>query len=880
INIVDDVPVAVADTDSVAAGQFTAEQGNVVTGAGTTSGLAGADTKGADGAAVTGLVAGTGAVTDGSGVGTSVQGQYGTLTINAAGDYSYVRDAGTPGGVSDVFSYLLKDGDGDGRTTTLTINIGDSTPTDQIPAAGGATTTVYEAGLPARGSEPAGSNSAADSEMTSGTISFHSPDGIAAVSLGGHTLSGADQIFADGTKGSLTASYTYDAATGDGSIKYSYTLLDNTAGDNTTASFAVVVTDKDGDSAPAGNLVINIVDDVPTASPATNSGQAVLAQDTNLLITLDVSGSMGDPGAAGMTRLETAKASVMELMEQYDALGNVMVKLVIFSTHAQEVGNTDSWMTIAEAKAALLALTTDSYTNYDAAIADSMAAYSDPGKLTTAGVQNVAYFLSDGKPNRSDGNVNTLTDPSSVSSSSADNGIHGYEETGIWIPFLVANHIKAYALGMGPGAVQSELDPIAYDGRGTGSNMDGKVVSDMNQLTSELLATVVTSPISGLIDGGLPAMLGADGGYMQSITVAGVTYTYNPTANGGNGSITSTGSYTYDSTTKEVTVNTAAGGQIKVDMDGVNGGHYTYTPPSTFTSVVHETFGYALIDGDGDTAASTLAITVDPANGPLVVRDDYVLTNQAAVSGTADHIVIPDWALLANDTGSGSSGQTINAVGSATDGTVSHSGTNSTFTEESSSAHDGGSFVYTTGPVVDTSSVTVDRAQAGESQLDGTFRNEILLGRDGASDTILGNAGDDILIGLGGNDTLIGGIGNDIMSGGTGADTFKWLLNDASVPGTVDHITDFSKAQGDVLDLQDLLQNDNAGNITSLLHFAQDGGNTVLTVVDTNAGASGGDSQTIVFDNTNLFTQFSASDSADLVNKMLASGLLKTDIII
>ncbi|MDD5367407.1 MAG: retention module-containing protein, partial [Gallionellaceae bacterium] len=42
INIVDDVPVAVADTDSVAAGQFTAEQGNVVTGAGTTSGLAGA----------------------------------------------------------------------------------------------------------------------------------------------------------------------------------------------------------------------------------------------------------------------------------------------------------------------------------------------------------------------------------------------------------------------------------------------------------------------------------------------------------------------------------------------------------------------------------------------------------------------------------------------------------------------------------------------------------------------------------------------------------------------------------------------------------------------------------------------------------------------
>ncbi len=54
-------------------------------------------------------------------------------------------------------------------------------------------------------------------------------------------------------------------------ITYSYTLADNTLGDNTTASFAVVVTDTDGDSAPAGNLVINIVDDVPTARADTDS---------------------------------------------------------------------------------------------------------------------------------------------------------------------------------------------------------------------------------------------------------------------------------------------------------------------------------------------------------------------------------------------------------------------------------------------------------------------------------------------------------------------------------------------------------------------------------------------------------------------------------
>src|SRR5262249_19607153 len=161
---------------------------------------------------------------------------------------------------------------------------------------GGTSTTVYESGLPARGLEPAGSDEAANTETTSGTISFTSLDGVSVVSLGGHTLNGSAQTFADGTTGSLTASYTYSAATGQGTISYSYTLLDNTSGDNTNASFAVVVTDADGDSAPAGNLVINIVDDVPTAradTDATAAGQFT-AESGNV-----ISGVGTTSGAAG-----------------------------------------------------------------------------------------------------------------------------------------------------------------------------------------------------------------------------------------------------------------------------------------------------------------------------------------------------------------------------------------------------------------------------------------------------------------------------------------------------------------------------------------------------------------------------------------------------
>ena len=42
-----------------------------------------------------------------------VAGQYGTLTISADGSYRYARTDGSAGGVEDVFTYTLTDGDGD-----------------------------------------------------------------------------------------------------------------------------------------------------------------------------------------------------------------------------------------------------------------------------------------------------------------------------------------------------------------------------------------------------------------------------------------------------------------------------------------------------------------------------------------------------------------------------------------------------------------------------------------------------------------------------------------------------------------------------------------------------------------------------------------------
>ena len=257
-------------------GQFTAETGNVITAVGTTSPVSGVDVRGADGAVVSGVAAGaTNADLDNAAtLATPVQGAFGKLTLAADGSYSYTRDAGTAGGLNDVFTYTIKDGDGDLSHTTLTISVGDSTPTDTIPAAGGATTTVYRsrAFLRVGPSLRARARLRTAIRPTTATVGdgvgddrVHLAGRGVGDSLGGLVLTGAPQTLADGTTGTLTASYSYDAATGAGVISYSYTLIDNTLVDPSSASFAVVVTDADGDSAPAGNLVINIVDDVPTA---------------------------------------------------------------------------------------------------------------------------------------------------------------------------------------------------------------------------------------------------------------------------------------------------------------------------------------------------------------------------------------------------------------------------------------------------------------------------------------------------------------------------------------------------------------------------------------------------------------------------------------
>jgi Ca2+-binding RTX toxin-like protein len=84
----------------------------------------------------------------------------------------------------------------------------------------------------------------------------------------------------------------------------------------------------------------------------------------------------------------------------------------------------------------------------------------------------------------------------------------------------------------------------------------------------------------------------------------------------------------------------------------------------------------------------------------------------------------------------------------------------------------------------------------------GRGGNDVLDGRGGA-DTLNGGDGVDVLRGRGGADILLGGAGADQLTGGDDADTFRWLsTSDAGTTFiTADFVSDFNKAEGDLLDL-------------------------------------------------------------------------------
>ena len=149
VAILDDAPVAAADTSAIAENGANPVSGNVFTN----------DLIGADGASVapagpvTGVVFGAGAPASGVGANIPVAGSYGSVTIASAGSYSYALDNANPTvdalragqSLTEIFTYQITDKDGSATTATLTITINGA---NDVPVASNDSYTMAEDAVP------------------------------------------------------------------------------------------------------------------------------------------------------------------------------------------------------------------------------------------------------------------------------------------------------------------------------------------------------------------------------------------------------------------------------------------------------------------------------------------------------------------------------------------------------------------------------------------------------------------------------------------------------------------------------------------------------------------------------------------------------------
>jgi len=626
INVTDAVPVANADADSVGFGGTVF--GNVITGAGGDG--TGADAVGADTPVSLQSVTHNGTTYnsfDGSG-NLAINTVNGILIINQDGSYSYESTQLVPGAVGDdVFSYEIQDADGDTSSANLTMTH------DNISAAITDNATVYEAGL------AAGTQASTSLETTTGNL-LDNDTGIGAfteidqVTFGGITATpnGAGVITINGTYGTLTV-YTTD----NGAIRagdYEYTLTSTSSGDTTSETFQYSLTDTNTGNTSNSNLNIGIVDDAPGGDDIVqNLSSSAQPLTYNLSIVLDVSGSMNTTTASGQTRLEVAVEALEALIDGTDALGNVNVQFVSFSTGVA----TSGWYQddVYGAIDFLNSLQAGGGTYYDSAL-NALIGTSAPPPAD----QSLIYFVSDGVSSNNHGVDNTVT-----YTNNAGTTLNGQAA---WESYVEENADIAFGIGIGSASL-AELEQVAHP-LVNGNDDFAITVSDPADLTATLLETLSNNTVVGSLsvlgaNGAAGFVIGADGGFISEITIDGTLYTYDPAT----------------SPVSTLTVTTALGGVLDIDFAS---GEYSYSLDVNQALLGQtELFPVTIIDNDGDsfTANIQFEINYEPS---IDANQDIIITNVSDGSP----INVSSAALMHND--NSPDGASISATSNAVDGTV------------------------------------------------------------------------------------------------------------------------------------------------------------------------------------------------------------------
>ena len=378
-------------------------------------------------------------------------------------------------------------------------------------------------------------------------------------------------------------------------------------------SFIYTVSDGNGTSHNA-NFAVTIHDDAPVVNNETSVTISLIENPTtNMILTLDVSGSMRTL-VSGVSRFEIAKAALVDTIGAYENQGAANVNLTLFSTQGLNL----DWMNAADAIAYINLLSMDSngtiyyngtviselrdgWTNYEAAISVTQETYATNTPIAD---KTVAYFISDGEPTK-EYNDSTAT-VGDVTSRNTQDGVDGsYIDNNYlaqWNTFVNSNNISLEVIGISSGVDETYLNMVQV--------VLGKtaiLVTDETQLSAVMLSSVES--VEGSLygnDSNAGILFGADGGNILQITYSGTTYSYdeaNP-------------------------VQTIALSQGNMDLN-FETGNYIYTPTTSNREDVVENFVISVTDSDGDTTLNqNLQLTIG-------TDSSYIYDGVNAVDGGA-----------------------------------------------------------------------------------------------------------------------------------------------------------------------------------------------------------------------------------------------------
>ncbi|MDH2292711.1 VCBS domain-containing protein [Cobetia sp. 10Alg 146] len=853
VTVLDTAPIANADTRSMNENRSAAVTGNVVDGSSAT-----ADTLGADAVTVTAVTSGSETVAVSDGAAAVITGAHGELTLEADGSYSYqsaredLQFLAAGESVTDVYTYVIRDADGDTSSTTLTITINgrNDGPAISVNSGDSASASLTET----------------DSALsTSGTLSVTDVDlsnsvtpSVTSVSSNGDTgaldnddllaLLGVDTgaiIDDENTEGTLN--WTFDSSAAGESFDYL------SAGESLVLTYTVTVTDTEGATNTQG-IVVTIVgtDDASVIS----SGSGAVQEDVTLtssgqLTAVDVDNPALAFEAATLTE-DYGQLVVSESGEWTFTLDN----------DNSVVQALDDGETLVQTFIVQLNDGSETVVNI------TVQGLGDADQPTVTSSSTSERIFSSGFEGEQILSALSLNNPSDF-----------YLEADGWQPASGANAIEIWNEGDSMGTRWNYGNGVNVTVPIEVAEGNGRQFIELNRVGDNtfLPAQAVGRDVQTDSDKIYVLSLDYSPRPTYDVSVTKITVYYDG-AEIGSYEDSSPGLYRDD------------GGQIIADFDWRTV-QFTFQGIDDTSSLVIEATGSGL-DSNGR-GAFIDDITLDEYDGALagnsLLLSDFISYEFPDYDGSESQTLslegMPDGALVTL-----SDGVALTPIngGVSFDASDFEGATLST-------ANDFRGFVNltVTATAEENGTISEDSSEfslffspsgVNDSIIIGGSGNDSLIGDDGDTNTDervspTGSESRDQITGDGA-DVLVGGQGDDLLAGGKGADVFAWMQGDDVIGSSgkaVDTITDFSVSQGDVLDLSDLLREDeDANSLSSFLHFESDGdgGTTIEISVDGSAGSNV--TQEITLQDVDL-TSGGDSD-AQIIQSLLDSNSLKTNV--